>query len=204
MRCMRGLMLYILLFIVTVLHAQPHTPADAYLSSALAKMKLKNAGNGKPVGLDMSGNRNFTVFVFLSPECPLSQQYTLPLNEMAKSYQQQVSVIGIFPGKSYDQQTINSFLKKYKIRFTTYIDESKGLSNYLKATVTPEVILLSREDDKLTVRYRGAIDDRVKSLGVKRLKASNYFLQDAVEQSLRHKDVVIKRTDPVGCLINDY
>ena len=204
MACIRGWMLFILLFMVAALHAQLHESAEAFPSSAFAKMNLKNAGTADTNGFDINKNGKFTIFVFLSPECPLSQQYTLPLNQIAKNYHENVSVIGIFPGKSYDQPTINSFLKKYKIGFASYIDESKALSNYLKATVTPEVILVSHENDLVTVRYRGAIDDRVKALGVKRLKASSYFLQDAIEQSLQHKDVVIKRTDPVGCLINDY
>jgi hypothetical protein len=191
-------------FAVLPSYAQ-YEQSSAYAASALRKFKLVNIETGQKRSIDISeDNRQLLLFVFLSPECPLSQQYSLSLNELDKLYHQRVAVIGIFPGKSYNRKTITTFLNKYSISFATFIDESKKLSNFLKASVTPEVILLANEKEKLTVQYRGAIDDRVKELRVKRLKASTFYVKDAIEQTLQKKDVLIKRTDPVGCLINDY
>ena len=121
---MSGLMLSIFMFMVTAVRAQSHVKADGYPSSAFAKMNLKPAGTTDTKRFNINVHIKYTLFVFLSPECPLSQQYTLPLNQIVKSYNENVTVIGIFPGKSYDQRTINSFLKKYKIGFDSYIDES--------------------------------------------------------------------------------
>jgi hypothetical protein len=189
---------------VSVVRSQ-YLQTVSYPASDFKKFQLKYPKTGETVVFEIPAYKKLFLFVFLSPECPLSQQYTLSLNELSKTQNRSVSVIGIFPGKSYDRKTITRFLDKYRIAFATFIDETKSLTNYLSATVTPEVILLSSEEPgKVNVQYRGAIDDRVKELGVKRLKAGNFFLKDAVEQCLENKEVVIKRTDPVGCLINDY
>ena len=177
----------------------------SYSSSTLQTFKLVNVENGQKSVIDIrEDNRQLLLFVFLSPECPPSQQYSLSLNELEKKYHQRVAVIGIFPGKNFNRKTINTFLNNYNISFATFIDESRKLSNFLKASVTPEVILLTNEKEKLTVQYRGAIDDRLKELRFKTAIASNLYVKDAIEQTLEKKDVLIKKTDPVGCLINNY
>src|SRR6476646_8584481 len=44
-------------------------------------------------------SKKLLVFVFLSPECPLSKNYSLKLSEIKKRYDKQVNFVGIIPGK---------------------------------------------------------------------------------------------------------
>jgi len=54
------------------------------------------------------------------------------------------------------------------------------------------------------VVYKGAIDDWVQDLGKQKLTVSKHYLQDAINASLNNKEVTVKRTKAIGCLINDY
>jgi hypothetical protein len=141
------------------------------------------------------------LFVFLSPECPLCKNYTPVLNALQQQYRQTVKMVGIIPGRTYSAATVNAFAKKYKTTFPLLVDREKKLTNYLHASVTPEAVLLNKHYELV---YKGAIDNRVKQLGVQSWQATENYLADAVTQYLQHTAIAVKRKQAVGCLINDF
>jgi thiol-disulfide isomerase/thioredoxin len=141
------------------------------------------------------------VVIFLSPECPLCQNYSLPLNELQKKYAGKVEFTGVVPGKAYSAADVNAFTKKYHIGFPIYIDSTKKQTAALKATITPEVFLLG-PDNKII--YHGSIDNWIKDLGMQSARPTAFYLRDAIDQSLAHQPVKTPYNKPVGCLINDY
>jgi thiol-disulfide isomerase/thioredoxin len=141
------------------------------------------------------------LFVFLSPECPLCQNYTVVLNQLDRQYAGKIKMYGIIPGRTYGTAEINDFVQKYKISYPLLPDPSLRLSRYLQASATPEAILLSSGDELI---YKGAIDNWYQALGKSRVKATENYLKDAIERSLKQEPVYLKRTTPVGCLINDF
>jgi hypothetical protein len=162
------------------------------------------------IGLKAIGNNNTFIhsdsaalylLVFLSPECPLSQNYTLVLNDLQKKFSREVSLHGIIPGRMYSEQVVQQFVKDYTMRFPVWIDLKKELSNYVHASVTPEVVLLNKSG---ALVYRGAIDDWVQAFGKKKAKAKVHYLEDAIKAYLQNKNVAVKKTSPVGCLINEF
>jgi peroxiredoxin len=142
-----------------------------------------------------------TAFVFLSPECPICKNYSKTLNELNGQWKQQVTFVGIVPGKSYSRKDINSFADSYKISFPLYTDKSFAFSKKLQATTTPEVVLIDKTGKIL---YRGAIDNWFVDLGKNRSKPTSNYLESAISQSLSGQTVLIHSTKPVGCLINDF
>ena len=143
-----------------------------------------------------------TLFVFLSPECPLCKNYTTVLNKLTKDFSaDSLAVIGIISGKTYSSEIVSSFKKEFSVNFQMFIDPAKKLTDYLQATITPEVVLMS-EKGKLI--YRGAIDDWVTDLGKNKLRAEKEYLRLAVAQYINHQPIAIKKTRPKGCYINDY
>lgn len=165
----------------------------------LRTLKLQTSrGNTEPV---LSGEKPVNLLVFLSPECPLCINYTKTLNELAKQYDGKAKIIGIVPGKSYSLTMIDSFSMEYNLGFPLYVDGEKKITQLVKATVTPEVIMFSNDGGIL---YRGAIDDWAIDLGKKKLSAPRPYLGDAIAAHLAGNPVVLKKTKPVGCLINDY
>jgi thiol-disulfide isomerase/thioredoxin len=145
--------------------------------------------------------KKITAFVFLSPECPLCRNYAAVLNALDSLYKKEVDIIGIFPGKAYTAAAYASYKEKYKVHFTLATDTAGVLVKELKATVTPEVFLMSKEGK---VVYSGAIDDWATSLGKHRAAATRHYLQDAIVACLRQQPVAVPSVKAVGCLINDY
>ncbi|CAN5760212.1 hypothetical protein BH11BAC3_BH11BAC3_13010 [soil metagenome] len=145
-------------------------------------------------------DKQLTLLVFLSPECPLCQNYTLTINQLRAKFSGQMNVYGIIPGNAYSIEDISNFEKKYHTTFKILIDSTISFTNYLKATVTPQAILV---DSRSQVIYTGAIDDWVQALGKKKSKATKQYVADAVLQTLDKEPVKIKTTKAYGCKIND-
>src|SRR6516164_4248036 len=106
--------------------------------SALSSFELIKVTDNDSVSFHLtSPEKPLTLFIFLSPECPLSKNYTLTLNNLFQQYDQQVQFYGCVSGKGFSYDEIRSFLSTYKILFPFFVDENKKLTNYISATVTP-------------------------------------------------------------------
>lgn len=137
------------------------------------------------------------VIAFLAIDCPLSQQSTSALREIRSKFSGKVSVIGVFPGKE-SRTAFVAFKKKYQLLFPLLSDKDYKWTKLLSATVTPEVFLLSEENDLL---YHGAIDDRAISLSKRKRKADRNYLVDAIDDHLSGKETAINYIKAVGCYI---
>ncbi len=193
---------YLCILIFYGCHSYAQSKNDSVFSSAfISSVKLTDVEKSKTISLNaesISGKPG--LFIFLSPECPLCQNYTLVLNKIYQDYANKVKFYGIIPGKTYSAKTIDLFAKKYKIAFPLLIDEALTISHYLQAIATPEVILLNSGGELI---YKGAIDDW-KDIGKQRTRATQNFLRDALDQKLNGETVTLKRTKVIGCYINDY
>lgn len=168
----------------------------------LSSFNLYDPAAGKSFQLPVAEpGKAYSLFVFLSPECPLSQNYLPLLNRLKERYSEDISFYGIIPGRAYDPTIVKEFASTYNVQFPLLIDSSKSLTNYLGATVTPEILFLNSNN---VLVYKGAVDDLLTGLGKRKIKAANEYLKDAIEQSLDNKEVTVKRTKAVGCKINDY
>ena len=160
------------------------------LSGILLKDSAQNT-----IQLSDTDSNSYFVFVFLSPECPISQQYTLTLNALAKN--NHARFYGVIPGNFYDAATINEFKKKYNIIFPLLMDTNMKLTKSLGASITPQAVVVQHND----IMYSGAIDNAYVSLGKKQSSTTAYYLKDAL-LAIQNKELVrIKKTNAVGCLI---
>jgi thiol-disulfide isomerase/thioredoxin len=182
------------------LYAQNYVATDSTCDAATIWETFVINNQGRSVKLAYT-NSFLTLFVFLSPECPLCKNYTLTLNQLQNEHKEELKIYGIVPGKAYTLKTVNEFKKDYKVVFPLFIDRQKKLTGCLKATVTPEVVLINKEDK---VIYRGAIDDWVTELGKQKLKVANEYLRQAVLQYKSQQPITTKYVAPKGCLINEY
>lgn len=167
--------------------------------SYVPQIPLQNI-NGEKVVVSLHA-KPLTLLIFLSPECPLCRNYTLALNNLKKRFAQQVQVVGIVPGTAYEKDAVRNFKKDYNIQFALLSDAGKELTGYMKATITPEVVLIS---GKGAIIYRGAIDDWMEELGKKKLKPETFYLEDAIKQFIAGEIVTVKTTIPKGCYINEF
>lgn len=177
------------LFFVT-LHAQQPSLEDIKVEATVGR------------SLPLSGvNKQLTAIVFLSPDCPLSQNYTLVLNDIQKSRKDLLQIVGVLPNAGYySEHEIVSFKNKYAIEFALVRDKKGVLVNYTHASITPEVFLY---DSKGILLYKGAIDDWAISLGKKKRQAEQHYLRSAIDNYLQHKEVNPSQTKAIGCFISN-
>lgn len=138
------------------------------------------------------------VYVFLSTECPISQQYARRLSALHRQYATEVRIVALFPLKTDSPRLIRQFRNDYGLTIEGKPDLNAAMARQLRAHVTPEVVVL---DSSGHTRYRGAIDDWYVALGKHRSAATQYYLRDALDALLAGKDTPIRQTQAVGCLI---
>jgi hypothetical protein len=180
-------------------------------SSIFAQSKTKNRSSPlyqigllspKTGGMFLNANSpKLSALVLLSPDCPMSINYTKTLNDMQQQFGNSVQVMGILPGKTYKDSTILDFAAAYHLRFPLYLDKKMHVSRLLKGEVTPEVFLLDAQGQLL---YHGAIDNWLAGIGQKRQKPNEHYLLDAINQSLLGQTVSIPYVKAQGCILNDY
>ena len=140
-----------------------------------------------------------TVLIFLSPECPLSENYTLQVREYSENFRKDGIVFyNIFPGEFYSREEIAAFCDEFLPDNTTLLDPNYLLTRHVGATITPEAFLLNPDG---SVLYSGAIDNWAITLGQKRRKATKSFLRNAILSYLDGKPIETASARAVGCFI---
>jgi thiol-disulfide isomerase/thioredoxin len=178
------------MFLYLQLHAQ-----DRKINT----IHLENISGEKDFLLKQVSTKMLAI-VWLSPECPLCQNYTLTLNQLSQKYHDVLTIVGVFPGDAYTKEEYLAFQKKYAISFTLLTDKKKLLTTAIHATVTPEVFLY---DEKRSLKYSGAIDNWVVGLGKSTKKATISYLDDAIVHTMDGVPASPVYTQPIGCFIND-
>jgi thiol-disulfide isomerase/thioredoxin len=140
-------------------------------------------------------NKQGAIFVFLSPDCPLSQNYAPTLNRLRSQFQPNgIEFYAVFPGKP----VVDDFIATYKITFPVLMDSDFQLTDFFGATKTPEAFVLDPQGNFI---YKGAIDNRAPELGQQRTVITEYYLLDALNSIIQHRDLRVKQTPSVGCFI---
>jgi len=153
--------------------------------------------SGNPVSQLLQGQRA-AVFVFLAPDCPLSQNYTTTLNELRNQFKTSgVEFFGVFAGP-FAIQGSDEFVSTYKVGFPVEKDSDFKITDFLGATTTPQAFVVDTAGRTL---YAGAIDNRAPELGQFRTVITENYLRDAVQSVIDGKEVPVAKTTPVGCFI---
>ncbi|MFN4083755.1 MAG: redoxin domain-containing protein [Bacteroidia bacterium] len=166
---------------------------------SINKLPLKTV-QGKPFVFSINASQKATVIMFISPQCPLCQSYSLTINQLYQQYaKEQIRFVAIIPGKSFTQLEISTFKNKYKMQnIEFYIDEELQLTQRLNATITPEVFVINPKQQLI---YQGRIDNWAYELGKKRAVITEHNLKYVLENVVNDKPVIYTKTKAVGCFI---
>lgn len=138
---------------------------------------------------------------FLSTQCPISNSYLPALNDLSSTYRRRgVEFYGVISDPSVTRADAVQHSKTFRVRFPVLFDGSGELRLALLPTHTPQAFVLNKVGKTL---YSGAIDDRHVKLGQKKEAASKPFLEDAIKAAILGRPIVIPKTTPVGCLLED-
>jgi thiol-disulfide isomerase/thioredoxin len=155
--------------------------------------------DGKAQSLKTEPGHLATAFIFLLPDCPACQSYSLSLNELAEKYKGNgIRFMGVVPGKFSTNDEISEFQSSYKINFPVLKDPSNLLVKCLGASIVPEVFLVAHDGKTI---YSGRIDDWMAALGKKKPAVTQHDFRDALEAFVNHQPVKVKRTKAIGCFI---
>ena len=155
--------------------------------------------SGEKASLQTIHDHPATAFVFFAPDCPLSKNYTLTINNFQKDFKKDsVKFFVVYPGPWYEKQEIEEFHNTFINNTTALLDEDFAFTKKVSATVTPEVVLIDREGN---IKYQGAIDNWAISLGKKRQHITALYLNDALVSLLMNNMISINKTEPIGCFI---
>lgn len=145
-------------------------------------------------------NDSFVVYVFLLEDCPISEYYTLKLNELHENYcNNDIEFIGLFPNKISSKKRIQQFENEYSIQFELKTDYFQKLTQKYQATVTPEIIVVNTTKD--AVVYKGRIDNTFHALGQRRTITTTNELEEVLISIHANNELEFTETKAVGCLI---
>jgi len=147
----------------------------------------------------VESTHQYTAYIFMGTECPISQKYIPTLNSIDET-SNQLSVIGVFSGP-LTHDALEVFGEQFKVNFALKHDINFTLADQFGAAVTPEVFLV---DEVGTVLYSGAIDNWFVSLGRNRLAPSEHYLLDAFKALITGKKVEVPSKPAIGCFLERH
>ena len=168
----------------------------------LFRVRTARDTTGRAHQLGVAGGTRAVVFVFLGPECPISQRYVPELNRLAAGQGTNgVEFFGVLAGQTMTRTQAVAFVKEYAIQFPVLFDEGLALARWLRPTHMPEAFVLKPDGDRL---YRGRIDDWYQSPGKPRSVVEHRELRDAMDAARAGKMPRKFYAPPVGCYFEDW
>ena len=141
--------------------------------------------------------KEYTVLMFIAPDCPLCMTLSTPFSELSEKYTD-IQFLAIYSGKHYEPMEINMFATETKLKPRIFRDYDYEVAHQLGASVTPEFFFI---DSSANILYQGMMDDRILELGSYKQQWDEHYLVDAIEAVIAGKEVVLKKTEPIGCVL---
>lgn len=186
-----------------ILLASFHAAENPYkIGDKVDDFKLSDI-SGKNVALSDYSSEKGVIVIFTCNTCPYAVAYEdriVALHEQYKKDGFPVLAINpnnpeVQPGDSFDEMKKRAKEKNFGFRYL--LDEGQEVYPKFGATRTPQVFLLSNENDGFVLRYIGAIDDNYKDASQVKLR----FLEDAIEALKNGRDIQTSETKAIGCTI---
>ncbi len=150
--------------------------------------------NGKTHSLADFKSSKAIVLIFVSTQCPVSNDYNYRMAKLHESYKNKnVTFLGINSNKAENVEGIKEHAAENKLLFAILKDENNIIADKLEASFTPEVYVLN---SNLEVVYHGRIDDNRKAKDVEVAD-----LSVALDEVLAGKAVAKSKTKAFGCTI---
>lgn len=138
-----------------------------------------------------------TVWLFLSPDCPISNAYAPEIARLTADYTARgVRLNFVYAEPELETAALTAHARAYSLRSSLFRDDDGRLARACGITITPEVAVI---DARGSLAYRGRIDDRFVALGRERSVVTSRDLRDALDAVLAGRPVATPRTRAIGC-----
>ncbi len=177
-------------------------PVSGYhVGDVVTPFSLKNV-DGTMYATSAQSTKGFIV-VFTCNHCPFAKMYEDRIIALDKEFAAKgFPVIAINPNdvSQVPDDSFDNMMKRAKEKhysFPYLYDETQDVVKAFGATNTPHVFVLARENNKLVVKYIGAIDNNAQDAS----QATVHYVADAVNALLAGKPVAVSATKAIGCSI---
>ena len=139
------------------------------------------------------------VFIFMLPDCPACESYSLTLNQLQDKFKSYgIHFYGVFPGYFNTIAEMKAFRIRYRINFLLMTDPENQLVKSIGAKIAPEAFVVNNAGK---IIYRGRIDDWMYAVGKKKPMVTTHELQDALNAVVQHQPIKNPQTKAIGCII---
>lgn len=150
---------------------------------------------------DRDGSRGVAL-VFLSPECPVSNQYLPELNRIAKQFADQpVEFYGVVADPTISREKVKDYCRDFGIEFPVFFDAAGLLARVCQPSHVPQAFVV---DSQGAIAYRGRIDDQYTAVGRRKEQASEHDFSDAIGAVIAGNAPKVASTEPVGCRLEPF
>jgi len=164
--------------------------------------KLKSTSGGIT---SMAENRSAKgyIIVFTCNHCPFSKAYESRIMALDRKYASEgYPVLAINPNDplAYEEDTFENMQASAKSKGYTFEylqDETQSVARAFGAARTPSAYVVKREGEKFIMQYIGGIDDNTQDAN----GVTKRYIEEAVNNLLAGKPVVVNFTKSVGCAI---
>lgn len=168
----------------------------------VANFSLKSV-SGKMISMNTDATIKGYILVFTCNHCPFSKAYESRILDLDKKYATKgYPVLAINPNDptAYEEDSFEnmvSLAKSKNYSFEYLHDESQSVAKAFGASRTPSTFIVKKEGTSFVMSYIGAIDDNSQDTG----SVSKKYVEDAVNNLLSGKPVVVNTTKAIGCAI---
>ena len=177
----------------------PALAATPAMATAATPMQVSDI-TGATQSIPAAGAKG-TVLLFVSTQCPYSNQASPEMARIAKAYTQKGFDFVYVYGDSYETKDgVAKHAGQYGFSSSPVVmDSGDKIVQAAGATNTPEAVVLSPSGKML---YRGRIDNRFSSVGVTRTVVSQHDLTNSLDAIAAGKAPAHAFMQPVGCSIH--
>ena len=158
-------------------------------------------------GLDLEGNAvdvlgdgNVTVLVFVRSDCPIANRYAPELSRLNTAFASRgVDLRLVYPDANASAGTVRAHMADFGLSLTPVLDPQHRLVRELGMTISPEAAVLDRNGRLV---YRGRIDDRSPAVGINR-EPRERDLENAILAVLEGHVDRLTTSPAVGCYLSD-
>ncbi len=165
----------------------------------LSTIRLIDVG-GAMIHLGQKEGVKAVAIVFLSDECPVSNQYVAELNRISQEMSHSpVEFYGVMSDRTRTRAQAKAFADSFSVKFPILFDASATLARLLKPTHVPQAFVV---DPIGNVLYRGRIDDQFDEKLKRRTIVTTRDLADALKSVVAGNKPAVAQTTPVGCKLS--
>lgn len=175
--------------------------ADETPISKISGLRMLDVGGAIHQLGDRDGSRGVAL-VFLSPECPISNQYLPKLNRVAKQFADQpIEFYGVVADPGATREQVTKYCRDFKIEFPVLFDSAGLLTEACRPSHVPQAFVI---DAQGAIAYRGRIDDQFAAVGRRREQVSEDNFVDAIQATIAGKTPALSETETVGCRLEPF